>query len=79
MGEVEDTPRVRLVEGQEVSLGCGTLILIALIVIAFAGNSGKDVERELRRLKSEIVELNKSIQSLEAAISRDQQVAEAGE
>jgi hypothetical protein len=37
-GSSQLPPKVRLVKGQEVSLGCGTLILIALIVLIF-GNA----------------------------------------
>lgn len=68
----EQVPRVRLAQGQEVSLGCGTLIIIALIVIFFAGDDNKDLERELRTLRNEVVELRTSIESLEEAIERDQ-------
>ena len=57
----EEPPAVRLVQGQAVSLGCGTLILIAIIVSMFSGGHVKDVEREVRNLRSEVVELKKSI------------------
>lgn len=59
----ESPPRVRLVEGQEVSLGCGTLILIALIVL-FLGRGGTgDLEREMRGLRSEVGELKKAVET----------------
>ena len=74
--EVPDQ-RVRLVEGQEVSLGCGTLILIALIVMIFAGRGNDDLQREIEGLRTEVVELRTSIASLEEAIERGQQVAPA--
>ena len=38
----EKPPKVRLASGQEVSLGCGTLILIALIVMIFSHGSRND-------------------------------------
>lgn len=43
---------------QNVSLGCGTLILIALIVLFFSGGGRvSDLEREVRGLRTEIREL----------------------
>jgi Sec-independent protein translocase protein TatA len=70
-------PRVRLVKGQEVSLGCGTLILIALIVLICSGGSTTELKREVSGLRSEIVELRKAVQdqteqikALEAKLDR---------
>ena len=72
MADAEDrAPRVRLMEGQQVSLGCGTLMIIALIVMIFAGRGQDDVGDELRLLRNEIVELKTSIRSLEEAVNRD--------
>jgi cell division protein FtsL len=48
---------------QQVSLGCGTLILIALIVLIFSGRGSSDLEREVQGLRSEVVELKKSIEA----------------
>ena len=45
---------------QTVQLGCGTLILIALIVLFFSHGS-RDVEREVRDLRSEVKELRHSV------------------
>ena len=45
---------------QTVQLGCGTLILIAVIV-AFFTHSPRDVEREVRDLRSEVKELRHSV------------------
>jgi len=56
-------PRVRLVEGQEVSLGCGTLILIALIVLIFGRGGTGDLEREVRGLRSEVGELKQAVET----------------
>ncbi len=47
---------------QQASLGCGTLILIALIVLIFSGRGVDDVEREVRGLRTDIDELTKSIE-----------------
>lgn len=53
----EKPQRVRLAEGQEVNLGCGTLILIALIVLIFGRGGNSDLEREVKQLSGEIREL----------------------
>jgi hypothetical protein len=48
---------------QQVTLGCGTLILIALIVSIFSGRPGlEELEREVRGLRSDIGELKKAIE-----------------
>jgi len=49
--------------GQEVNLGCGTLILIALIVLIFGRNSTGDLERQVRSLSSEVGELKKAVEA----------------
>jgi hypothetical protein len=46
----------------EVSLGCGTLILIALIVIIFGRGGTDDMERELKGLRAEVNELKAAVQ-----------------
>lgn len=46
---------------QRVSLGCGTLILIALIVLIFGGRGTGDLEREARGLRAEVGELRKAV------------------
>jgi len=56
-------PQVRLVQGQEVNLGCGTLILIALIVLIFGRSRTGDLEQQLRETRSEIKELRQSIEA----------------
>jgi Sec-independent protein translocase protein TatA len=58
---------------QQVSLGCGTLILIALIVLIFSGRGTGDLEREVHGLRSEIRELKKSVESQTAEIKSVQQ------
>ena len=44
---------------QGVQLGCGTLIIIALIVMFFSQGDADKVEREVRSLRSEIGGLKK--------------------
>ncbi|QJE95864.1 hypothetical protein [Luteolibacter luteus] len=55
--------------GNKVSLGCGTLILIALIVLLF-GNSGgtSDLKREVRALKNELRSLDNKTSELHADV-----------
>jgi hypothetical protein len=43
-------PLVRLVKGQEVNLGCGALIIIAIIVAVCSGTGRTDLSPVLNRL-----------------------------
>jgi len=47
---------------QNATLGCGTLILIALIVMIFGGSDTKKVEREVKELRTEVGALKKTIE-----------------
>lgn len=58
----EKPQRVRLAEGQEVNLGCGTLILIALIVLIFGRGGNGDLEREVKQLSGEVRELKAAVE-----------------
>jgi Sec-independent protein translocase protein TatA len=57
---------------QRVSLGCGTLILIALIVLIFSGGTD-DVEREVQGLRSEVIELKRAVAAQTAELKLLQQ------
>ena len=46
---------------QHVSLGCGTLILIAVIVLIFSGRNVGDLEHEVQGLRFEVRELKKAV------------------
>jgi Sec-independent protein translocase protein TatA len=46
---------------QQVSLGCGTLILIALIVLIFSGRIPENLDRDIKALRTDVQELKKSI------------------
>jgi len=46
---------------QQVSLGCGTLILIALIVLIFSGRGGDEVKREIQSLDSTVQQMKSAI------------------
>jgi Sec-independent protein translocase protein TatA len=48
---------------QQASLGCGSLILIALIVLIFSGRGTGDLEREVRALRAEVGELKKAVEA----------------
>ena len=51
--------------GGGVQLGCGTLILIALIVMTFSGGSKvENLERNVNSLRTEIRQLRESIEAL---------------
>lgn len=68
-----DTPAATGNRSQNVTLGCGTLILIGLIVMFFSRPGMRDLEREVHGLRSEVSELKKSIeaQSTEIKALRD--------
>ncbi len=52
---------------QPVSLGCGTLILIALIVLIFS-NANKDEEQQLRDLRSDVQALTEEVREMRTII-----------
>jgi len=58
------------VRSQQVTLGCGTLILIALIVMFFSRPGLGELEREMRNLRSEVAELKKAIYLQTGQITR---------
>jgi hypothetical protein len=48
-------------QGQKASLGCGTLILIALIVLIFSSRGADELRSDIRDLRNEIAVLKKAI------------------
>jgi hypothetical protein len=58
---------------QQVTLGCGTLILIALIVMFFSRPGLGEMERDMRALRSEVAELKKAIDLQTGQITRLQE------
>ena len=58
---------------QGVSLGCGTLILIALIVMMFSGRGDRGLRRDVQYLRAEVAELKKSVDAQSAEIKVLQQ------
>jgi len=63
---------------QHVTLGCGTLILIALIVLFFSRPGMSDVEREVHGLRSDVGELKKTIETQSAEIKALRKELEQG-
>jgi len=55
---------------QHATLGCGTLILIALIVLFFSRPGITDLERDVRLLRSEVGDLKKAVESQTNEIKR---------
>lgn len=51
-----------------VQLGCGTLILIALIVLIFSGGPTKDLQGDIDDLAREVVVLQEKIDDLAEAV-----------
>jgi len=58
---VAESFRLSTEHTQRATLGCGTLILIALIVAIFSNHGTDDLERGLDNLRSDVQELKKSI------------------
>lgn len=57
----------------KVSLGCGTLIFIAIIVLIFRGSGGhKELRDEVNQLKNAITSLQNDVKSLQRTIENQQ-------
>jgi len=61
---------------QKATLGCGTLILITLIVMTFSGTHSRGNRQELRQLQTEIRTLQSMVQAQHLAIQELQRVIE---
>lgn len=61
---------------QKVTLGCGTLILIALIVMTFSGTHSSGNKQELQQLQTEIRTLQSMVQAQHLAIQKLQRTLE---
>ena len=61
---------------QKVGLGCGTLILIALIVIIFSGTHNSEIKQELQQLQTEIRSLQSMVEAQRASIQKLQRTIE---
>lgn len=52
------------------SLGCGSLILIAIIVLIFSNGKNEELEKQLRDTRSEIKELKAEVATQSSTLSR---------
>ena len=58
-------------QNNSVQLGCGTLIVIAIIVMIFSGGrSEKEVKSELRALNQKVERLEKKIDTLNERLAQ---------
>jgi hypothetical protein len=46
---------------QQATLGCGTLLLIGLVVLFFSRPGMRDIEQEIGKLRGEVQELRKAV------------------
>jgi len=53
---------VRFVRGREVSLGCGTLVIIALIVLFCSGLGNREVQKEVSQLWASVNKLRRKVE-----------------
>ena len=53
---------------QTATLGCGSLILIALIVLLFGKSSTQDLEKEIKSLSAEVKELKQAVEAETARV-----------
>ena len=53
---------------QHATLGCGTFILIALIVLIFSGHGDSNLRQDVQSLRSEIIELKRAVDAQTAEI-----------
>jgi hypothetical protein len=57
-------------KNQKTTLGCGTLILIALIVMIFGNISGNESAEEIKKLSKEVQTLQSTVSDQTQAIRR---------
>ena len=55
---------------QHATLGCGTFILIALIVLIFSGHGDSNLRQDVQSLRSEVIELKKAVEAQTNEIKR---------
>lgn len=63
-------------KSESVQLGCGTLILIALIVLIFSGGPVGDLERKVNDLEKEIEDLTDEVIVLQEKLDHMTQLLE---
>jgi hypothetical protein len=55
---------------QQVNLGCGTLILIAIIVLIFSGRGTGEIKDEVKQLRQTVAGLEEKIDAQQAVLKR---------
>lgn len=55
---------------QKATLGCGSLILIALIVLIFSNSGSGDLENQLNEVSKKLTELERTISDQSAEIQK---------
>jgi len=53
---------------QKVGLGCGTFILIAIIVLIFGNAGNEELSRDIQQLQQEVSDLTSAVQQLESKL-----------
>ena len=53
---------------QKANLGCGTLILIAIIVLIFGNAGNEELSQDMQQLRQQASGLNTSVQQLETEL-----------
>ncbi len=53
---------------KKANLGCGTLILIAIIVLIFGNAGNEELSQDMQQLRQQASGLNTSVQQLETAL-----------
>ncbi len=53
---------------QKVGLGCGTFILIAIIVLIFGNAGNEELGQDIRQLRREVSDLTSAVQQLESKL-----------
>jgi hypothetical protein len=70
---VEENSEMPDSNANKAQLGCGTLIVIALIVFFFSGRTQMDDQkRSIEELKSQVIVLQQKVDALELAVERQQ-------
>jgi hypothetical protein len=71
---VEESKKMPDIKSSQMQLGCGTLIIIALIVLFFSGGTKvNDLERSVEQLTKQVIVLQQKVDALSQVIKKQQQ------
>ena len=56
-------------KSQTASLGCGTLILIALIVLFFSGGPARELKDDVKKLHADVRSLQSDVSSMKTTLN----------